>query len=174
MASSHTRKAPSAGTKVHAGKNAPVTQESAGLVLNDSLAAESYQAGGKFAENRDARPEHASYEPVGKTSARGTHAGVEGTQGDPAPSYITSQYISDPHGPHGKNLKEEDFEYQQVFEGQRRAFKAKPGSIDDPGRLAEVTFEKKNATTPLSAANRKSDELSTGTAYDVLERDASA
>ncbi|KAG5981704.1 hypothetical protein E4U55_002629 [Claviceps digitariae] len=174
MASSQTRNAPSAGTKVNAGKNAPVTQESAGPVLSDSLAAESYQAGGKFAENRDAKPENASYDLIGEAPSRGSGPRVEGTQGHAAPTYINSQYISDPHGPHGKNLKEEDFDYQQVLDGQRRTFEAEPGSVNDPGRWAEVKFEKKNAATPRAAASKDSNELLTGTVYDSLERDVNA
>ncbi|KAG6010226.1 hypothetical protein E4U43_008618 [Claviceps pusilla] len=174
MPSTQPRKPPSAGTKVHAGKNAPVTREGAGPVLSDSLAAESYETGGKFGENRDAEPENASYDPACQASSRANGAGVRGTQADTAPSYITSQYTSDTHGPHGKNLKEEDFDYQQVFDGQQRAFNAEAGSINDPGRLAEVGFEKKNAATPRAAASRDSKKLSTGTVYDGLERDVSA
>ncbi|KAG5950627.1 hypothetical protein E4U53_004727 [Claviceps sorghi] len=167
---------PSLINQVHAGKDAPITQESAGLVLNDSLAAESYQAGGKFTQNRDATPEDASFDLASKASSRGSDAGGKGkgAQGDAAPTYINSQYIKDTHGPHGKNLKEEDFDYQQVFDSQRRVFKAAPGSIDDPGRVAEVKFEKEVATTPLAATVKDSNKMSEGTAYDSLERDISA
>lgn len=156
---------------MHLGKNAPVTQEAAGPVKHDSLAAESYKANGKFAENRDAEPEGPSYT-TSKSSS--SHARVEGVQGAPAPTYINSQFISDPHGPHGKNLKEEGFDHQQVSDGQRKAFKAEPGSIDDPGRLAEVKFEQRDAATPLAALNKDSGELSKGTAFDGLQRDVSA
>ncbi|KAJ9156460.1 hypothetical protein NKR23_g877 [Pleurostoma richardsiae] len=50
------RKAPSEGTKVNLGQNAPTYQESAGTVPDESLAAESYRAGGEFASNRGAEP----------------------------------------------------------------------------------------------------------------------
>ncbi|QPG94116.1 hypothetical protein C2857_004765 [Epichloe festucae Fl1] len=176
MASIQTRSATSAGTKVDAGKNAPVIQEGAGPVVNDSLAAESYRADGKFAENRDAEPENSSYSLLGDVSSRGAGGNVQGTQGDAAPTYINSQYTSDTRGPHGKNLKEGGFDHQHVLDGQRRAFEAEVGSINDPSRLAEAKFERKEAATPRVAFNKDSNngQLSTNTAYDGLERNASA
>ncbi|KAG6025801.1 hypothetical protein E4U41_001453 [Claviceps citrina] len=175
MAHNQTRISTSAGTKVDAGKNAPITQEPSGPVLKDSLAAESYQAGGEFAGNRDAEPVDGSSGLAGQSPSRGTGGSVQGAQGDAAPSYISSQYISDTHGPHGKNLNEGGIDHQQAVYGQRKAFEAEVGSINDPGRLGEAKFEQMDAVTPRAAASSKdSNELSTNTAYDGLERDASA
>lgn len=47
------RKNPGAGTKVK-GKDASVHREAAGLVAPESLAAESVQHGGEFAQNKKA------------------------------------------------------------------------------------------------------------------------
>ncbi|KAK2594186.1 hypothetical protein QQS21_008125 [Conoideocrella luteorostrata] len=169
MSSVQTRSSTSAGTKVDVGKNAPVVQEGAGRVENDSLAAESYRADGKFAENRNAEPEAPS-----NAANKSSGGGVEGSQGDAAPTYINSQLASDPSGPHGKNLKEGGFDHQQVFSGQRRAFNSEPGSINDPGRLAEAKFERKDAATPRAAFNKDTNELTTNTPFDNLDRKADA
>ncbi|OAA45454.1 hypothetical protein NOR_03243 [Metarhizium rileyi] len=164
MSSVQTRSgATSAGTKVNAGKNAPVKREAAGVVQSDSLAAESYRDDGEFAKNRDAEPGNASP----RNNAR-SDAGAS-TAGD-APSYVQNQYISDKGGPHGKNLKEGGFDYNDVQDGIQKAFDSEPGSVNDPGRVAESKFEQKEAANPRVTASRDTD-LKTGTVYDGLKRD---
>lgn len=147
--------------QVDAGKNAPVTREGAGRVENESLSAESYRADGEFAQNRNAEPENAS-----NTAMPRSFAGE-------APSYVNSQYTSDKNGPHGKNLKEGGFEHQEVYDGVRKAFNSEPGSINDPGRLAEAKFEQREAANPGVASNRDA-QMNTGTAFDGLGRDENA
>ncbi|KZZ92482.1 hypothetical protein AAL_06108 [Moelleriella libera RCEF 2490] len=170
MATVQDRKAPNAGTKVEPGKDAPVRQEGTGLVEEGSLAAESFRADGKFAENRDAEPESASDARSSATS----RAGGQSVQGATAPSYVNNQYLSDPKGPHGKNLRESDFDGQDLQSGQAKAFAAEPGSIDDPGRLAEAKFQQKDAVPPQAAPDGGETKLSTSTAFDGLKRDVSA
>ncbi|KHN97230.1 uncharacterized protein MAM_04827 [Metarhizium album ARSEF 1941] len=167
MSSAQTRRgAPSAGTKVNLGKDAPVTREAAGRVPDDSLAAESYRAGGEFAKNRDAEPGKA---PAGVDP----YLDERNSNAEPAPSYVSSQYVKYKGGPRGKNLKEGGFDHQKVQDGIQKAFNSEPGSIDDPGRLAEVTFEQYDAATPRMAGTRDVG-LKTGTAYDGLDRDVDA
>ncbi|KAK4142061.1 uncharacterized protein C8A04DRAFT_38580 [Dichotomopilus funicola] len=49
-----------------------------------------------------------------------------------APTYVASQYIRNPAGPHGKNLHEGGFEGSGTAEGAL----PEPGSMEDPGRAA--------------------------------------
>lgn len=152
--------------QVNAGKNAPVTRESAGDVQNDSLAAESYRAGGEFAKNRNAEPGDVSSRAIPRSQADDSTA-------ESAPSYVSSQHVSDKGGPHGKNLKGGGFDNQDVQDGVQKAFESEPGSINDPGRLAEAKFEQSRAANPRVATNRDVD-LKTGTAYDGLDPDVDA
>jgi hypothetical protein len=138
-----------------------VTREGAGHVQSDSLAAESYRAAGEFAQNRNAEPQATSDSTVPRS--------VSGE----APSYTSNQYVSDKKGPHGKNLKEGGFKYKDVQDGVKKAFNSEPGSIDDPGRLAERKFQQSEAGAPRTAFTRDTD-LKTGTAYDGLDRDVNA
>jgi hypothetical protein len=142
-----------------------VTREAAGNVQPESLAAESYRADGEFARNRNAEPNDS-----GAGAVPRSHAGAGAGE---APSYLGSQYASHGNGPpHGKNLKEGGFDDKDVQDGVRKAFNAEPGSIDDPGRLAESQFAKREAAVPL--ATPRDSNLKTGTAYDGLEREVNA
>ncbi|PHH93112.1 hypothetical protein CDD83_492 [Cordyceps sp. RAO-2017] len=177
MASVQDRKAPSAGTKVTGGKDAPVSREGAGLVASESLAAQSYREGGEFAENRRAEPENisSSNDTAGPqaTSSQKASGHAVGSRGGTAPSYVVNQNLRDPHGPHGKNLKEGGFEDPKLEDGLQKAFNAEPGSIDDPGRVAEATFAQKEAAQS-SASTQKDGQLSTGTAFDGLNPETSS
>lgn len=100
-------KAPSEGTKVTAGENAPVVREGAGAVHSESLAAQSVREGGEFASNRNIN------EVGDKTGAAITsslHISVGASaepQGQTAPGYVSNQYTRDSAGPHGKNITED-------------------------------------------------------------------
>ncbi|KAL6821326.1 hypothetical protein V8C40DRAFT_267681 [Trichoderma camerunense] len=79
------RKNPSSGTKVHPGKNDPVHREAAGLVAPESLAAESVQHGGEFAQNRNVQQEGVESSDLKSQSGReggissgGKSAGISG------------------------------------------------------------------------------------------------
>ncbi|KAL6863330.1 hypothetical protein ACO1O0_003579 [Amphichorda felina] len=67
-------KAPSEGTKVFPGQNAPTKSEPAGTVPSESLAAESYREGGAFSRNTNAQPENLSYDQL-KSSSGATEFG---------------------------------------------------------------------------------------------------
>ncbi|KAI0159909.1 hypothetical protein GGR52DRAFT_563481 [Hypoxylon sp. FL1284] len=157
-------KAPSEGTKVTAGKNAPVTSEGPGVVAQDSLASES-QA---FRDANDAAPQQTSREDL-KTASRPHEGGVhqrsttsstrqQGPSGDgngaPAPSYIQSQALKDPSGPHGRNIKEDP---NLGTEGKARSATgtAGTGTADDPARAAEDQFVRANTANAGSAGGRE-------------------
>lgn len=157
------------------GENSSATRETAGNVASDSLAAESYREGGAFASNPNAAPENlsqsdnrsggetlsaatdsnsrdAAHFASQSSSANYAEATGRDAQSQPesyagaAPSYIQSQYQQDPNGPHGKNLKEGDWDESQARDGLRKALASEPGSMDDPGRLAEQNFQLKQGT----------------------------
>jgi hypothetical protein len=125
-----------------------VTRETTGIAYEGSLAAESKEAGGEFASNRNARVENmpsseseatpASHRASATTSKTTPTTAEEQSeqQGGPAPTYVNNLYRQDKHGPHGKNLTE-GFEDEGKFEdGTQKAMKAEPGSKDDPARAS--------------------------------------
>ncbi|KAI1138530.1 hypothetical protein F5Y05DRAFT_384354 [Hypoxylon sp. FL0543] len=150
-------KAPSEGTKVTAGKNAPVTQEGPGVVAQDSLAAES-QA---FRQANQAEPQQVPRENLtsaSKPHEGGIHQSSTGSSGQAssnagtAPSYVQSQYLKDHAGPHGKNIKEdptigtEDKEKNTSF--------SEFGTKDDPGMAAEQKFTQYQTANAGSTGGR--------------------
>lgn len=90
--------------------------------------------------------------------------------GATAPGYIVDQYLSDPSGPHGKNLTEGGFDDSRITDGLKKALESEPGSMNDPSRLAEAKFARNEAARP-SVSGRKDAELSTATAFDGLDRE---
>jgi hypothetical protein len=98
-----------------------------------------------------------SYQTGGKTSAAGT-----------APSYVTSQFV-DEGGPKGKNLKEGGFE---SIDQNNASFTSEIGGKNDPGRLAEASFQKVNAAS--GGVPPKQSGGSGDSAYEALDRDAEA
>ncbi|XXG99723.1 dihydroxy-acid dehydratase ilv3 [Hypoxylon texense] len=157
-------KAPSAGTKVTAGKNAPVTSEGHGVVAQDSLAAESQS----FQQANQTAPQQVGREDL--TSAPKPHEGgihqkassgsafaTKPTQGDhngaAAPSYVQSQSLKDPSGPHGKNLTED--EGIATEDKSKNTSFSKQGTADDPGRAAAEQFNRANTANAGSAGGRE-------------------
>ena len=136
------------------GDSAPTTQEAAGAIAPDSLAAQSVRSGGAFAANRGADPEpsHSSAKGTQTTSGgSGTRFTVSGApaqapgpsgdsalQGGAAPSYVNAQFVRDDGGPHGKNLHEGGF----AGSGPGNSINAEPGSKKDPARLAELGHDR--------------------------------
>jgi hypothetical protein len=154
--------------KVNPGKDAPVNRESAGLVASESLAAESYEQGGEFAQNRNAQPEAMS------SSNMRSQAGRESASAGEAPSYVADQYIKDTKGPHGKKIKEGISDEAGVKnDGLERALRSEPGSEDDPSRLAERQMLQGQNLGAGGAGPRQS-ELTGETKYDVLDREVSS
>lgn len=172
-----TNKAPSAGTKVDLGRNAPTKQEGVGAVGSESLAAESYRGGGEFASNGGSQPENLSTSDYNTSSSGATK--LESTRDtsytslnesssnvDTAPSYVNNQYVRDTSGPHGKNIQE-GFDDAGARDGLKAALAAEPGSKDDPSRLAEQQF-KTNQFAPSRDGGPKQTSLSNETKYDAL------
>ncbi|KAF5579989.1 hypothetical protein FPCIR_10819 [Fusarium pseudocircinatum] len=186
--------------QVDLGQNAPVKEEGAGTVPNESLAAESLKEGGEFASNEGIHGENQPTSRSENTSAgRNTDtssapssgsdsktsssasksSGTASKSGDSAPkslagtapSYVENQYIKE-SGPHGKNLKE-GIDYSSTKDGLKKALESEPGSQDDPSRLAEQQFQQ-NQTAAGRDAGPKQSELEGKTAFDALNNEASS
>ncbi|KAI1411863.1 hypothetical protein F5Y13DRAFT_164501 [Hypoxylon sp. FL1857] len=146
-------KAPSEGTKVTAGKNAPITTEGPGVVAQDSLATES-QA---FRQANQAEPQQVPRENL--TSASKPHEGSTGSLGQSsshagtAPSYVQSQYLKDHAGPHGKNIKEDDSIGTE--DKAKNASFSEFGTKNDPGLAAEQKFTLSGTANASSTGGRE-------------------
>ncbi|RFU81825.1 hypothetical protein TARUN_416 [Trichoderma arundinaceum] len=147
------RKNPSAGTKVTPGQDAPVHREAVGIVASESLAAESMQHGGEFAQNPNTQPEVISSSDL-KTQSGREGGGVAGE----APGYVADQYLTDTKGPHGRNVKEGISDEAGVKnDGLKRALRSEPGSEDDPSRLAERQMLQGQSLRDRGSGPRQSD-----------------
>ncbi|PFH59711.1 hypothetical protein XA68_11974 [Ophiocordyceps unilateralis] len=153
MATVQDRKAPSAGTKVDPGRNAPVTREGAGLEAPDSLAAESRRDDGEFAANRRSEPE----------DTRSGHQPTKPSQAEQASRSNVSGREAET-----KISKAGGFDDPRLKDGLSKALNSEPGSIDDPSRLAEVQMKQAEAARP-SVTGPNQGKLDTGTAYDNLD-----
>lgn len=154
--------------KVNPGQDAPVRREAPGIVASESLAAESVQDGGEFAQNRNTQPE------VITGSDLKTQSGREGGFAGEAPGYVADQYMTDTKGPHGKNIKEDvGGEAGGRHDGPERALRSEPGSEDDPSRLAEAQMLQKQSLGGEGAGPRQS-HLVGETKYDALDREVSS
>ncbi|KAH7141299.1 hypothetical protein B0J13DRAFT_608307 [Dactylonectria estremocensis] len=166
-------KNPDFGTKVTPGQDAPVTQENAGTVLPESLAAESNTKEGGFSSNQGIHGENVTTASSDSSTTRapGSKGHVDSsskTQGGAAPSYVNSQLSQDPNGPHGKNLKEGDWDESKGKDGLQKALNSEPGSKNDPSRLAEHQFQLKDSVGGPGAGARQA-ELTKKTAFDALD-----
>ncbi|KAL7922200.1 hypothetical protein ACQKWADRAFT_313402 [Trichoderma austrokoningii] len=179
------RKNPGVGTKVNLGKDAPVNKEAAGLVKSESLAAESYDEGGEFTQNRNAQPEGASrsgqktetsglQDAADLQKAHGRHT-MSAAAGE-APGSAADQGVKDTKGPHGKKIKEgisddkAGGDRKKDSNGLQRALRAEPGSEDDPSRLAERQMLQGRMGS--GGAGARQSEITGETRFDVLEREA--
>ncbi|OAA71526.1 hypothetical protein ISF_02077 [Cordyceps fumosorosea ARSEF 2679] len=127
--------------KVDLGNKAPELRERAGMVADDSLAAESYRKDGEFAKNASVKPEKFQTD-------QNIHSGPKAAQqgnGGSAPSYLVDTQLRDRGGPHGKNIREENLDLPDNSDGLKRALRSEPGSEDDPSRLAEQQLQGQNA-----------------------------
>lgn len=98
-----------------------------------------------------------------KTGGASSNAGT-------APSYVDSQYIK-VGGPKGRNLTEGGFESS---DRNNASFNSEIGSKDDPGRAAELKFEKVNAVSAGDAGFPRQREITGKTTYDALDPNAQA
>ncbi|KAM0479482.1 hypothetical protein ACHAPX_004697 [Trichoderma viride] len=170
---------PTKGTKVDLGKDAPVSQEAAGLVKGESLAAESYEEGGEFDQNRNAQSEGVSssgqYEGASgrkETSFLEEAVNLQRSGGrQQAKSAVAGAApVKDTKGPHGKKIKEGLSSDDKDSDGLQRALRAEPGSEDDPSRLAERRMLQGNSLGAGGAGPRQS-EMAGETMYDVLKNE---
>lgn len=108
-------------------------REGAGAVPAGSLAAESVQSGGEFASNRNISSSGTT-DNLASTKPHETPAAAAASseQGQVAPSYVSSQFVKDGAGPHGKNITED-----AGMTGRPGKFNVEVGSGEDPGREAE-------------------------------------
>lgn len=167
--------------KVDLGKKAPVSQEAAGLVESESLAAESYEHEGEFSENRNAQPEGVSGSSQSEVGGRKEASGQQkasGRQGKggvagEAPSSAADQHSTGAKGHHGKKVKEGmSDKTDEKNDGLARALRAEPGSEDDPSRLAERQMLQRQSLGARGAGPRQG-ELAGETMYDALDNEVS-
>ncbi|KAF5555469.1 hypothetical protein FPHYL_8258 [Fusarium phyllophilum] len=185
--------------QVDLGQNAPVKEEGAGPVPNESLAAESLKEGGEFASNEgvhgenqptsrsentsagrntdtSSAPSSGSNSKASSSASKSSGTASKSSDSAPkslagtAPSYVLNQYIKE-SGPHGKNLKE-GIDYSNTEDGLKKALESEPGSQDDPSRLAEQQFQL-NQTAAGRDAGLKQSELEGKSAFDALNNEAS-
>ncbi|KAI0835736.1 hypothetical protein F5Y06DRAFT_305710 [Hypoxylon sp. FL0890] len=164
-------KAPSEGTKVNLGKNAPVTQEGPGVVAQDSLAAES-QA---FRQANQAEPQPVPHEKLTsapKPHEGGVHQSSTGSSGQPsshagtAPTYVLSQYLKDRGGPKGKNIKEDP--NLDAEDKAKNASFSEFGTENDPGLAAEKRFTL-STTAPAGATGGRDKGIDAEQPYGPLD-----
>ncbi|KAI0015982.1 hypothetical protein F4780DRAFT_32381 [Xylariomycetidae sp. FL0641] len=153
-------KAPSEGTKVTAGQNAPVTNEGPGAVPAGSLASES--AAFKSANQADS---NTSGNPAAGPGQSGS--GGSGANAGAAPSYVENQYHRDPAGPHGKNLTEDPS--LGTGDDVKNASMAPIGSKDDPALAAENKIAASTADTSTAGSQAGRETQGDGkTTYSAL------
>ncbi|OAQ98904.1 hypothetical protein LLEC1_02457 [Akanthomyces lecanii] len=156
------------GTKVNLGDKAPEKNERAGIVADDSLAAESYRDDGEFAKNAGAKPEHFDND----KNIYSSPEAAQGGNGGAAPSYLVDTQLRDKGGPHGKNIREENLDLLDNRDGLKRALRSEPGSEDDPSRLAEQQMAQERSAIPGTAPAVRDTE--SGNGFEELDRKTSA
>ncbi|KAF4960939.1 hypothetical protein FGADI_589 [Fusarium gaditjirri] len=196
-------KAPSHGQKVDLGKNAPVKQEGAGPVPNESLAAESLKEGGEFTSNEGIHGENQPTSRSENTSAdRNTNtntssapssgsdskssssasksSGTASKSSNPAPKSLAGtapSYVENQYirAPGGPHGKnlKEGIDDSNTEDGLKKALESEPGSQDDPGRLAERQFQQYQTAGGRDAGPKQS-ELEGKTAFDALNNETSS
>lgn len=153
------------------GKKAPVSQETAGLVASESLAAESYEHEGEFSENRNAQPEGVSRSGQSEVGGRKEASGRQGKGG--VAGEAADQHSTGTKGHHGRKSKEGlSDKTDEKNDGLARALRAEPGSEDDPSRLAERQMLQRQSLGARGAKPRQG-ELAGETMYDALDNEVS-
>lgn len=149
--------------------DAPTYREGAGTVAPDSLAAESVQAGGEFAANRNIHapsstdPNPASQQPH-EAPGEAAAAAAASSQGAPAPSYVNVQSTRDAAGPHGENISED-----VDMTGRPAKFDVEVGSKQDPGREAAKSFAGRQVGGAPGGGNGSGEQP-----FEVLGRETDA
>ncbi|KAI0470987.1 hypothetical protein GGR56DRAFT_683112 [Xylariaceae sp. FL0804] len=156
-------KAPSEGTKVTLGKDAPVKSEGPGAVPSDSLAAESktFREANQVdpsSQQQQQQQTSSSQQQSSSKSSGGSGSGGGGGGAKPssvagtAPSYVQNLYHRDPAGPHGKNIKEDP-----NLSGGKNASFTEFGTEADPARAAEQRMLRGDAAAAGQSAGRERD-----------------
>ncbi|KAK8063006.1 hypothetical protein PG997_015103 [Apiospora hydei] len=154
------RQAPSEGTKVTMGNQAPVYQEGSGAPSSPTTAPA--RAFPPPSRKRPTRPTHPPSISGTDTGLRSGGAASAGT----APGYIGNLSNQDPSGPHGKNLKEDP-----SLEGKHVS--GEIGTENDPGRAAEHKFAL-GANTPAVAHGGQQEKLNKESPYEALSSEKEA
>lgn len=149
-----------------------MTQEGAGNV-SGSLAAESAQKGGEFANNRNINDSGSTTGgnvggKIQDTSSTSTSASGGAAAASTAPTYVNNQYNSNSGGPHGKNITEDP-----EMTGRPAKFNVEPGSKDDPGRVAEQDLRLKQ-TRGAPGTGERQDGVDNQQPYGALDNETAA
>lgn len=166
--------APSAGTKVTMGKDAPYASEATGAVASDSLAAES-QA---FRQNNEGAPQAYPHESLTGASSKSSSTPAAASTGSApasagtAPSYVQNVYHQDQSGPHGKNIHHDE-SIATEDKNKNASFSAEIGSENDPARLAEKKFALAGQA-PATSIGERQHTVNTETRFDALGSNESA
>lgn len=144
-----------------------MTQEGAGNV-SGSLAAESAQKGGEFANNRNI--DDSGSTTGGKASVKVQDASSTGTSAaaGTAPTYVNNQSARDSGGPHGKNITEDP-----EMTGRPAKFNVEPGSKEDPGRVAEQQMRLKQ-TGGAPGTGERQEGVDNQQPYGALDNETAA
>lgn len=144
-----------------------MTQEGAGNV-SGSLAAESAQKGGEFANNRNI--DDSGSTTGGNASVKVQDASSTDTSASAgtAPTYVNSQSARDSGGPHGKNITEDP-----EMTGRPAKFNVEPGSKEDPGRAAEQAMRLKQ-TGGAPGTGERQDGVDNQQPYGALDNETAA
>lgn len=149
-----------------------MTQEGAGNV-SGSLAAESTQKGGEFANNRNINDSgsttgsNAGAKALDTASTSAPASGGAVAAGT-APTYVNNQYNRDSGGPHGKNITEDP-----ELTGRPAKFDVEPGSKEDPGRVAEQDLRLKQ-TRGAPGTGERQDGAGNQQPYGALDNETAA
>lgn len=145
-----------------------MTQEGAGNV-SGSLAAESAQKGGEFANNRNI-DDSGSTTTGGNAGVKVQDASSTGTSASAgtAPTYVNNQYAGGVGGPHGKNITEDP-----EMTGRPAKFNVEPGSKEDPGRVAEQNMRLKQ-TGGAPGTGERQDGVDNQQPYGALDNETAA
>lgn len=149
-----------------------MTQEGAGNV-SGSLAAESAQKGGEFANNRNINDSGSTTGgnaggKIQDTSSTSASASGGAAAASTAPTYVNNQYASNSGGPHGKNITEDP-----EMTGRPAKFNVEPGSKDDPGRVAEQDLRLKQ-TRGAPGTGERQDGVDNQQPYGALDNETAA
>jgi len=131
---------------------------------NDATQSQGTYSDAVGGQNKATAGEYTRTTPSSGTSGSG---GGSAGNGDTAPSYVSSQYLSGSGKPKGKNLTEGGFDSD---DSKNASWNGEIGTENDPGRVAENKFVGSNEA---SAGVQRGDGKVGGTQYGVLDAETS-